>query len=872
MRFQTYLLNYYNCSNVSPDNKFPYLPSKKYISLAIIEKEWVSRAKADQFTKDTLHGHPDEIMKKKKPIKLEAVLEPPKGQQIMKCVFIEGAPGVGKSTFAWELCKRQKTITAMKKYSLVVLLRLREKRVQDATTIHDLFYHDDSELQLAVTKEVVACDGRNVLFILDGFDELPVQFRIDSFIVELIQGRHLPACTVLVTSRPSATADLLSVCKPQINKHIEVLGFTQKHVEEYAESMLSDQPDILSGFLKYIGANPGIRGMMYVPLNCAIVLEIYKANSTTGRPIPFTMTQLYTELCQTLLTKYLLERNDPRAAELLKIGDGEIKKFPQSLQDQLTTLSAVAFQGTLNQQITFKELPDDCDSLGFMNVSTTLYLGRKSIVYYSFLHLTLQEFLAAFHVSRLPPSEQKELFEKLYSDKESHLTVTWKFLAGLTGWENIGWNLLAKPGAKVVSSFFVQCVFEACAKQENMEIACRVVQESLNCYLTCQEPHQILCFRPQTAYDCYVVGFCIATSAYSWSLDLISLEGDEIIEILGCGLMFAGSIHGSICKLNLAHCGLTRQAMIHFSKFPPEILRQISDLDLCNNDIDGAALSCFANSIVPQMATLVRLDLSNNPGIGPGHLIRKSFSFLGISERPVTVLRSGPGMMELFKNLALSSNLKDFEMINVHIDSVDVPSLCQLFRPRSNLRKFKVGNATMTDKCVAELVEIVLMPSSLKELELWFSKWTFESANKFNLLRTNCNLISLEFHKCFAGVDKVIPIVAEALQENKTMRKLSMPKSYFIRRDLVDKLSNMLKVNQTLQKVEMSVNYGCSSISTIESVLQMDKSRNIQVCINYIGVEWSICSRCDTLDQRIQLSPELKKSAELRSTCVLQCH
>ena len=117
-------MNYYNCSNVSPDNKFPCLPSKKYISLAIIEKEWVSRAKADQFTKDTLHGHPDEIMKKKKPIKLEAVLEPPEGQQSMKCVFIEGAPGVGKSTFAWELCKRQKTITAMRKYSLVVLLRL----------------------------------------------------------------------------------------------------------------------------------------------------------------------------------------------------------------------------------------------------------------------------------------------------------------------------------------------------------------------------------------------------------------------------------------------------------------------------------------------------------------------------------------------------------------------------------------------------------------------------------------------------------------------------------------------------------------------------------------------------------------------------
>jgi hypothetical protein len=195
----------------------------------------------------------------------------------------------------------------------------------------------------------VACHGKSVLFILDGFDELPIQLRKDSFIVELIQGTHLPACTVLVTSRPSATADLLSVCKPQIHKRIEVLGFTQRHIKEYAESMLSDQPDILSGFLKYIAVNPGIRGMMYVPLNSAIVLEVYKANRTTGRPIPCTMTQLYTELCQTLLRKYLHEV-DPQAADSLKIVNGEIKNFPPFLLDQFTKLSAVAFKGMLNQK------------------------------------------------------------------------------------------------------------------------------------------------------------------------------------------------------------------------------------------------------------------------------------------------------------------------------------------------------------------------------------------------------------------------------------------------------------------------------------------------------------------------------------------
>jgi hypothetical protein len=391
-------------------------------------------------------------------------------------------------------------------------------------------------------------------------------------------------------------------------------------------------------------------------------------------------------------------------------------------------------------------------------------------------------------------------------DEKSHLTVMWRFVAGLTRWESIGWNLVAKLGAEVVSSFFVQCVFEACAQQDNMETACRMVQESLDyCYLTCKEPH--LCFRPQTAYDCYVVGFCIATGGYTWNLDLNSLEGDEIIEMLGYGLTFTGSIRGSICKLNLAHCGLTRQATIHFSKFPPEVMRQITDLDLCDNDniIDRATLSYF-----------------------------------------------------------VSSNLNNLEMIDVNIDLTDLHFLCELFGSRSNLRNFKVGDETMTDECVAKLVEIVLLPSSLKELELWFPEWTSESANKFNLLRTNRNLISVEFHKCFVGFDEVVSVVAEALKENKTMKKLSMSQIYCIGIDLIDKLSNMLEVNQTLEMVEMNVQYGCLSISTIASVLQRDKSRSIQM---YIDSEGSVCSRCATLDHRIQLSPELMKSAELRTTC-----
>ena len=392
MQLNMYLMNYNKCSRVSLDIKYPHIQEKVFITLAVIEKELISRSDADKFTKGTLHGHADEILKKKKPIELEAVLGPPEGQESMKCVFVEGAPGVGKSTFALELCRQQ---TGVKTYSLVILLRLREKRVQEIQNVTELFYHENTDLQLAVTKEVVACEGKNVLFVLDGFDELPDELRRSSFIVELIQGKYLPECTILVTSRPSATADLHFSCKRQIHKHIEILGFTHEHIQQYAESMLSDQPDVLEDFLKYISNNPAIHGMMYIPLNSAIVLEIYKATRTTGRPVPCTMTKLYTELCLVLLRKYLVENHDPLADHL----QGRLENIPDALREKVLKLGKLALEGALRQQITFEQLPEGCVDLGFMNVSTGLYLGRRSVVSYSFLHLTLQEFLAAFYVS-----------------------------------------------------------------------------------------------------------------------------------------------------------------------------------------------------------------------------------------------------------------------------------------------------------------------------------------------------------------------------------------------------------------------------------------------------------------------------------------
>ena len=190
---------------------------------------------------------------------------------------MEGAPGIGKSTLAWELCRRWNDTAHLKQFSLVVLHRFRENDTQQIDEVQDLFPHYYKYLQELVADEVSSREGEGVLFILDGFDEFPDNKRHDNFLIKLITHVVLPEATVIVTSRPSAAAEFFSH-KPRISKHIEILGFTQEQVTQFALSAFSESESDLKNFLKYINPseNPAISSLMYIPLNAVIVVDIYK--------------------------------------------------------------------------------------------------------------------------------------------------------------------------------------------------------------------------------------------------------------------------------------------------------------------------------------------------------------------------------------------------------------------------------------------------------------------------------------------------------------------------------------------------------------------------------------------------------------------
>ena len=163
--------------------KWPHLDARKYVKLAVISNEYANREELVKFREQTIHGSIDDILEWKAPIKMKDILKPnwvynykPRKQTKVPItqLLIEGAPGIGKSTFAWEVCQKWGQHQLFNEYSLVVLLKFRDKVVHQANSVSGLFYHPNPKLQSEIHNAITMTEGHGLLLILEGFDEAPV--------------------------------------------------------------------------------------------------------------------------------------------------------------------------------------------------------------------------------------------------------------------------------------------------------------------------------------------------------------------------------------------------------------------------------------------------------------------------------------------------------------------------------------------------------------------------------------------------------------------------------------------------------------------------------------------------------------------------
>ena len=212
--------------------------------------------------------------------KVFSQLEQPSGSQHrsdsqdQRSILVEGAHG--------EL---------LTKTDFLFLLHLRDPSAQQLRTLetlvdHFFSYDHDEKACSQVTSRVRHKGGKSVTILLDGYDELPVNLRQNSFIANLLQRKVLPACSIVVSSHPHASTHL----RDDISHQVEILGFSEQDQQHFMEHSLKDQPHKISELQQYLKHHPTISNLCFIPFNMTILLFLYKDKEE--RPLPTNSTGL----------------------------------------------------------------------------------------------------------------------------------------------------------------------------------------------------------------------------------------------------------------------------------------------------------------------------------------------------------------------------------------------------------------------------------------------------------------------------------------------------------------------------------------------------------------------------------------------------
>ncbi|XP_068687341.1 NLR family CARD domain-containing protein 4-like [Montipora foliosa] len=307
-----------------------------------------------------------------------------------KKVLIEGQPGMGKTTYcnkvAYDWAKKCKVEDSFPDVQVLLLLKCRDINSKLWEAIDDqLLPRDIEEKQKEKFFKFVQNYQSKVLLVLDGLDELPSHYL--PVYKELIQGRMLPKCYLLVTARHEAGMKVRECC----DTLLEVEGFTKDAAEGFIRRYFKTNEHLAKKLMDKLDTDASLRGVTANPLNTALLCLL--CEDFQG-DFPKARTLLYLEIVECVLRRYRKKKELPEIDEDLT----------QLYHAELKHLGCIALNGLLKDGLYFDETAfRNCTSnlipeLGFLSVQPGRSKRRPSRCY-GFLHKSFQEFFAAFYLS-----------------------------------------------------------------------------------------------------------------------------------------------------------------------------------------------------------------------------------------------------------------------------------------------------------------------------------------------------------------------------------------------------------------------------------------------------------------------------------------
>ncbi|XDV32915.1 hypothetical protein PO909_003573 [Leuciscus waleckii] len=364
------------------------------------------------------------------PIKCNDIFRPLPGQdKPIRTVLTKGVAGIGKTVSVqkfildWAEEKENQDVQLIFPLPFREINLMKDKTLSLSDLLH-VFFPETKEMK-------ISSDKYKVLFIFDGLDEcrLPLHFKknetlqdanketsVDVLLTNLIVGNLLPSALIWITSRPTAADLVPSEC---VHRVTEVRGFNDPQKEEYFRKRVSDQ-SLANTIISHLKSSRSLFIMCHIPVFCwisATVLEKMLSEAETGE-IPKTLTQMYTHFL-------ILQTNIKHEKDYEKNVTDE---------DMILKLGKLAFQQLVKGNVIFYE--EDLRECGIDVTEASVYSGlctqifREEFGWYQgkvfcFVHLSVQEHLAALYVHLSCTINNRNVFDPITKQSSRSKVIDW---------------------------------------------------------------------------------------------------------------------------------------------------------------------------------------------------------------------------------------------------------------------------------------------------------------------------------------------------------------------------------------------------------------------------------------------------------------
>ena len=799
--------------------QWPPPPTHEVFNLAMIGHETIQRGPIDEeLVQMTLRGNVDDIMKRKSPIELKNLFKLDNRRR--KIILIEGSPGAGKSTLAWHVCQKWESGELFQDFKVVVFVQLRDASVQSAVSLADVLPAKSKNMRTQIVSLLESSNGRDMLFVLDGWDEYGAGLQAHSLFRQLIchpEEINMRFSSLIFTSRPIASGEL----QRYASSRVEIVGFTSAEVKKYFSESIGDY-ETEHKLQDHLRERPVIEASCYLPLNAAIVVHLFLALNHT---LPHTLHEVFLSLVLCCIIRHLTRQAEEgkEAPDISSLDD-----LPPELQEPFNNICAMAFHGVMENKATFSatdlrsfNLPTELSTLSLIQ-GVQSFTAFKTSISCNFLHLSVQELLGAFHISKLVAAEQIEVFNDLFD--QPRLAAVFRFYAAFTKLQTAGIrDIVARIVQKKQKPLLVNLLHGLYEAQDPS--LCEFVASHLKGELDVSE-------NTLSPMDCLVVGYFLSCVCLTTNSDFMA---------------------------TLGNCSLDEYRVSFLVKeLSSRSLKPVLTLDLRNDNLSNgvvhiAEILIHSNCFKTLYISCCRIDDQGVKSLASALETNGSLEELNLIGN---VAITGIGLMALGESLKRNRGLKTLNISYCCIDDHGMKSLASALEMNGSLEELDLrGNYAVTSIGLMALGESLKRNKGLKTLNISYCCIDDQGMKSLaSALEMNGSLEELDLSRNVAITGIGHMALGESLKRNRGLKTLNI--SYCCIDDQgMKSLASSLEMNGSLEKLALSGSRAVTGIGLIALGESLKRNR---------GLKRLNISHCDIDDQgMMSLASALETNSSL---------